>query len=89
MTRRIRTFRRPSLTLHGVEPTRVLAVGNGQKFIEEISTLLSTEERIELLGGAQYRSEAAARLVLLKPDVVVDRCERGLRAGRHRHRFCA
>lgn len=76
MARRIRITR--NRTHHkrvhhrgGVEPTKALAVGNGQKFIEEISTLLRTQERISLLGGAMSRSEAAERLVLLKPDVVV------------------
>lgn len=71
MNRRILTSRRRSLPPYGVDPTTVLAIGNRQMFIEEISTLLSAEERIELLGGAQSRSEAAERLVLLKPDVVV------------------
>lgn len=69
--RRIRTSRRQSLPPYGIEPTRALAIGSGQKFIEEISTLLSAEEQIELLGGAQNRSEATERLVLLKPDVIV------------------
>ena len=71
MNRRIRTSRTPSPHLYGVKPTGVLAVGNDQRFIEEISTLLMDKERIELLGGAQSRSEAAERLILLKPDVVV------------------
>ena len=71
MTRRIRTTQSRSLPQYGIEPTRALAIGGGQKFIEEISNLLSADEHIELLGGAQNRSEAAERLVLLKPDVVV------------------
>ncbi len=53
------------------EPTKVLAVGNHQRFIEEVSTLLLDESLLRLLGGAQGRVEAAERLVLLKPDVVV------------------
>lgn len=57
--------------VYGTAPTKVLAVGNAQKFIEQISLLLSNEARIELLGGAQSRAEAAERLVLLKPDVIV------------------
>lgn len=71
MNRRIRTSRSRQIPRYGVQPTRALAVGNGQKFIEEISTLLSSAEHIEFLGGAQSRSEATERLVLLKPDVVV------------------
>ena len=60
-----------TLPQYGVEPTKVLAVGNGQRFIEQISDLLLDETRIQLLGGAQNRVEAAERLVLLKPDVIV------------------
>lgn len=68
--RRSRSLKSP-LPQYGVEPTRVLAVGNRQSFIEEISGLLVDEQQIRLLGGAQGRIEAAERLVLLKPDVVV------------------
>lgn len=63
---------RPQPAVHSsAEPTKVLAVGNQQRFIEEISKLLADQSRIKLLGGARGRVEAAERLVLLKPDVVV------------------
>ena len=54
-----------------VGPTAVLAVSNSQRFIEQISNLLSDEVRLKMVGGAQDRVQAAERLVLLKPDVVV------------------
>lgn len=63
--------RRQTSFVQRVEPTGVLAVGNHQKFIEQISELVDSNERIRLLGGAQGRVQAAERLVLLKPDVVV------------------
>lgn len=53
------------------EPTKVLAVGNQQRFTEQISGLLEDHRRISLLGGAHNRTQAAERIVLLKPDVVV------------------
>ena len=71
MQRRRRISVRRQLPVHGVSPSKALAVGNDQKFIAEISGLLADEQRIELLGGAQSRAEAAERLVLLKPDVIV------------------
>lgn len=65
---RIRT--RP--VLHSsAAPTKVLAVGNQQRFTEEISKLLADQSRINFLGGARDRVQAAERLVLLKPDVIV------------------
>lgn len=63
--------RKRALPQYGAEPTKVLTVGNSQRFIEQISNLLAGESRIKHLGGAQGRIEAAERLVLLKPDVVV------------------
>lgn len=65
------SLNRRTLPQYSVEPTKVLAVGNGQRFIEQISDLLLDEPRIKLLGGGQNRVEAAERLMLLKPDVVV------------------
>lgn len=56
---------------YGTGPTTVLAIGNSQKFIEQISGVLASQQRIRFAGGAQGRVEAAERLVLLKPDVVV------------------
>jgi DNA-binding NarL/FixJ family response regulator len=52
-------------------PSKVLAVGNSQKFIEKISRLLAGRESVQLLCGARDRAEAAERAVLLKPDVIV------------------
>jgi DNA-binding NarL/FixJ family response regulator len=71
MKRRPEPVRRPLLPQYGVEPTKVLAVGRDQHFIEQISRLLRTEDRVNLLGGALDRTGAAERLVLLRPDVIV------------------
>ena len=71
MNRRPETSRRPLLPQYGVEPTKVIEVGNDQRFIEQISQLLKSEDRIKLLGGAQDRAGAAERLVMLRPDVIV------------------
>ena len=59
------------LAFTGAEPTKVLAVANNQSFTERVSTILSDYRRLRLLGGAHDRAQAAERLVLLKPDVVV------------------
>jgi DNA-binding NarL/FixJ family response regulator len=56
---------------HTAGPSKVLAVGNSQKFIEKISRLLAGRDSVELLCGARDRAEAAERAVLLKPDVIV------------------
>ncbi len=69
-TRRVRTRRRPVFN-SSAEPTKVLAVGNQQRFVELLSELLADQPRINFLGGAHNRVQAAERLVLLKPDVVV------------------
>ncbi len=76
MARILHRSRRSRIRRHPVvhssaEPTKVLAVGNEQRFIEQISGLLADQSRLNLLGGAQDRVQAAERLVLLKPDVVV------------------
>lgn len=69
-SRYVRTRHHP--VLHSsAEPTKVLAVGREQRFVEKISGLLADESRITLLGGAYDRVQATERLVLLKPDVVV------------------
>jgi DNA-binding NarL/FixJ family response regulator len=63
--------RTSTLPAYGGEPTKALAAGNSQKFIESISRTLSGRDGVRLLGGAMNREEAAERVVLLNPDVVL------------------
>lgn len=69
-SRKTRHQRLP-VTFTGVEPTKVLSVSNSQSFTEQVSKILSEYRRIRLLAGASDRTQAAERVVLLKPDVVV------------------
>ncbi len=64
-------FRRRPVLHSSAGPTKVLSVANRQSFTEQLSQLLADQTRIRLVGGAHDRVQAAERLVLLKPDVVV------------------
>lgn len=56
---------------HIAGPSKVMAVGNSQKFIEKISRLLAGRDSVQLICGARDRAEAAERTILLKPDVII------------------
>ena len=71
MDRKADKSRISTLPGYAGEPTKALAVGASQKFIEKISLALRDSDSVRLLGGALNRAEAAERMVLLNPDVIV------------------